>query len=136
MIPTPTQLLAEITNGEIPLADIFVMVDCDLLLDERDSDPKFDAIYREAWEQCGNLKFIMNRDPTETIRKQSFLAVSKATQNHEIASYVSDDFELIAWNSHALTNNEFPSFGSEFIEWLYLRYKSGKFPCPPYVTDN
>ena len=47
MIPTPTQLIAEIENGVIPLAEIFSTADCNLLLDKRDSDTSFDAIYRE-----------------------------------------------------------------------------------------
>ena len=33
------------------------------------------------------------------VRKESFLAVSRATAQHEIASYVSDDFDLIVRGS-------------------------------------
>ena len=132
MIPTPTQLLAELENGEIPLADTFASANCDSLLAKRDSDPDFDATYRELWDRHEKLRFILNRDPSEPIRKQSFLTVSNATQQHEIASYVSDDFELIGWDSHALVSNEIPSSGSSFVEWMYSQYKSGNFPCPPY----
>lgn len=136
MIPTPTQLLSEIESGKIPLANIFASVDCDSLLDKRDSDSSFDAMYREIWDRNEKLKFILNRDPTEPIRKQSFLAVSNATQQHEIASYVSDDFELIAWESHTMVDNEIPNSGSNFIHWLYFQYKSGNFPCPPYSDGD
>lgn len=31
----------------------------------------------------------------EDIRRESFLSVSRATTQHDIASYVSDDFDLI-----------------------------------------
>ena len=136
MIPTPTQLIAEIENGVIPLAEIFSTADCNLLLDKRDSDTSFDAIYREIWDRNEKLKFMLNRDPTKPVRKQSFLTVSNTTQQHEIASYVSDDFEFIAWESHALTDNEIPKSGSAFIEWLYLQYKSGNFLCPPYADGR
>ena len=134
MIPTPTKLLAEIENGSIPLADIFSMADCDTLLDKRDSDPSFDVTYREVWDRNAKLKFILNSEATESIRQRSFLTVSNATEQHEIASYVSDDFELIAWESHAAVDNEIPKSGSQFIEWLYSQYKSRNFPCPPYIA--
>lgn len=132
MIPTPTQLLGEIESGEIPFAEMFASADCDSLVDQRDSDPEFDATYREIRERHEKLRFILNRDPAEQIRKQAFLTVSNATQEHEIASYVSNDFELIAWDSHATVTDEIPSSGSSFVEWIYSQYKSGNFPCPPY----
>ena len=136
MIPTPTQLLAEIANGDIPLAEVFSSADCDSLLDKRDSDASFDATYRKIWDLNEEHKTTLNRDPTEDIRKQSFLAVSNATEQHEIASYVSDDFELIAWESLALVDNEIPKSGSKFPEWLYSQYKSGTFPRPPHANGN
>jgi hypothetical protein len=136
MIPTLTQLLAEIEDGEIPLADIFGTADCDSLLDRRDSDSAFDKNYREIWERNEKLKFILNRDWTEPVRKQSFLTVSKATEQHEIASCVSEDFELIAWESLALVDKANSNSGTPFVEWLYSQYKSGNFPCPPYADGN
>ena len=136
MIPTPEKLLAEIDSGEIPLADIFSNADCNSLLDKRDSDSSFDSTYGAVWDTIEKHKSKLDRDPTEPIRKQSFLAVSNVTQQHEIASYVSDDFELVAWHSLALNREEISSSVSEFVEWIYSQYRSGQFPCPPYIRGN
>ncbi len=136
MIPTPTQLLSEIEDGELPLADMFANANCESLLDQRDSDASFVATYRDICHQIETLKFILNRDPTEPIRNKSFLVVSNATSQHEIASCVSGDFMLIAWQSHALTDSAIPSCRSAFVDWLYSQYKSGKFPCPPYSNGS
>lgn len=132
MIPTPTQLLTELETGEIPLANIFTGADCDSLLEQRDSNPAFAQLYRVNWEQLEKLKFIFNCDPTEAIGKRSFLAVSNATEQHEIASYVANDLKLIAWQSHSIVKHELPELEPSMINWLYSQYKSGKFPTPPY----
>jgi len=136
MIPTPAQLLSEIENGQIPLAAIFLAANCDLLLDKRDSDDSLDATYRAIWNLNEKRKTTLNRDPTEDIRKQSFLVVSNVTEQHEIASYVSDDFALIAWESLALVDESITKSGSQLPEWLYSQYKSGIFSCPSQGNGN
>ena len=74
MIPGLAELLSNIEDGTIPLVGIFADVDCDLLLNKRNSDSSFDRIYRQAWKRNEKLRFVLNVDPTEAVRKQSFLA--------------------------------------------------------------
>ena len=59
----------------------------------------------------------------EAIREEAFLIVSNATGQHEIASYVSDDFDLLC-RCHVL------GIKHPIIEHLWLAYQSGTFPLP------
>lgn len=130
MIPRLPELLNEIATGVVPLRSVFQSADCDNLLDLRDSSPRFDQEYLDAFARVENLKLSLPHDPTERVRKQAFVFVAIETNNHEIASYVSDDFELIAWASYCQSDAEHARFYPEFAEWLLSEYKDGRFPVP------
>ena len=118
-------LLDAIRQGKLIPREMFVRDDLDDVLDERDETefekPWLDCSERikAAWES--NPVDEMTTTTMDEIRKESFLAVSRATQQHEIASYVSDDFELIS-KSIALDLND--PYATELLE----TYRSGKIP--------
>jgi predicted membrane-bound mannosyltransferase len=61
------------------------------------------------------------RELVGVIRRESFLAVSRATRQHEIASYVSDDLDLIV-------RARLVGASSGFIGELWEAYDRGEFP--------
>ena len=106
---TLQQLLDSILRGQLLPPDMFQRDDLDDILDTRDQRE-----FEQPWLACS--KQIEQRWAEETpgaatielideIRKQSFLVVSRATRQHEMASYVSDDFELIC-KALALESND------------------------------
>jgi hypothetical protein len=58
------------------------------------------------------------------IRRESFLAVSRASGQSEIACYVSDDFDLIV-------RGRLLDVADPLLEQLWDAYERGKFPHPP-----
>ena len=64
------------------------------------------------------------RQLAEDIRRESFLAVSRVTSQHELASYVSDDFGLIA---HAVATG----YDDPWLNGLWMAYKANGLPKPP-----
>ena len=118
-------LLDEIRQGQVIPGEMFVRDDLDDILDERDK-----AEFEDRWLECSErIKAAWDSkavdeatmNSMDEVRKESFLAVSRATQQHEIASYVSDDFELIS-KSIALDLND--PYATELLE----TYRSGKIP--------
>ncbi len=83
------------------------------MLDQRDS-PEFE----QHWAIVFNSVNPVDCSP-ET--EQVFLAVSEATEHHEIASYVADDIDLIYTASHK-------NYSSDFLTWLQNTYAAGQFP--------
>lgn len=122
---TLKRLLDEITSGELILARTFVRDDLEQILDRRDEGafekPWLACSERitSAWEQAEPAEDV--KGLMDEVRKQSFLVVSRATHQHEIASYVSDDFELIA-KSIAL------GLGDAYAEALLATYRAGGIP--------
>ncbi|WP_417763050.1 hypothetical protein [Shewanella sp.] len=130
--PTPVSTLAElqqaIAAGEMLNAALFEQHNLDALLDQRDSAPfdtawmaSFNTISRQ-WQSAD-----LASDAIDALRQESFLASSRHTQQHEIASYVSDDFELIG--KMLLLGATEP-----FVQHLLSQYQQN---CIPYriATD-
>ena len=124
-MPTLQRLLDTIREGKLLPATMFDRDDRDDLLDQRDAEE-----FERPWLACYNrIKEEWSaREPEQAatalmdeIRKESFLAVSRATRQHEMASYVSDDFELIA-KSIALDLND------EYANGLLETYEQGEIP--------
>jgi hypothetical protein len=122
-----------IRNGTLLPAKYYADLDCDNMLDLRDGDEfeemwmKHSTIINELW-----LASAMNKDTLkqlDKIRKTAFLLVSKATAQHEIASYVADDLELIV--KAKLLGAKY-----EFIEVLFCVYENGQFPAPPFMINK
>lgn len=121
--------LARISAGMLLPADYFAGLDCDAALEARDDDEDFDQAWTEIDREVERrwAKGSVNeetRSVVEDIRREAFLAVSRATQQHEIASYVSDDLNLIAWGRVLGVDDR-------FLDQLWDCYNSGRFPLPP-----
>lgn len=126
-------ILADIASGKMLPADYYQQLDCDKLLDARDMDTTFGAewtrIYREAkgrWSQA-NIADVL-RKFTEAIRRESFIMVGRATNQHEIASYVSDDLDLIA-------RGRLLGLEEKLLEQLWSKYQHGEFAIPPFPRE-
>lgn len=128
MPPTPTALTEQIRAGSLLPASLFTGLDCDAILDARDSDREFEREWLAARESLSVRWKASHADggirmAVEDVRRESFLAVSRATNQHELSSYVSDDFELIAWASAV---GDVPPV----VAWLWESYAAGAIPRP------
>ena len=129
MPPAPAQLIEEIRAGRLLPATLFAGLDCDEIVDARDSDPDFEREWLAARATLSAKWTGRRPSPAacaciEDLRRESFLAVSSATDQHELSSYISDDFELIAWASIV---GEVPPV----VAWLWESYAAGTVPRPP-----
>lgn len=100
MLPSLNDIQNAIETGSVLAPDKISALDHDAILDARDS-----KTFSDVWMQSYNTvndawsHFHLAADvesQLEDIRRESFMVVSNATDQHEIASYVSDDFEIIA----------------------------------------
>lgn len=124
-----SSILARIATGELLPDDCFGSLDCDAALDARDRDAEFDA----EWVRLDNevsrrwdARAVESSLSTlaEDIRRESFLAVSRATGQHEIAGYVSDDFDLII-------RVRLLGITEPLLDQMWGVYERGEFPIPP-----
>jgi hypothetical protein len=125
---TLDKMLEKIREGTLLPAKLFVDLDCDAILDARDSDRAFEQEWLAARKQLSAKWEAKHPGPdaraaVKDVRRESFLAVSTATGQHELSSYVSDDFELIAWASAV---GDVPPL----VAWLWESYASGVIPRP------
>ncbi|MCS6162587.1 hypothetical protein G3497_22905 [Shewanella baltica] len=88
--------------------------DLDFILDQRDED-QFD----KAW--C-SLNELVTETSCPLDLKEIFVKLSGVTNNHEVCSYIVDDFELI---------NKAKELGinSKFLKYLEQSYEQGRVPC-------
>ena len=99
------------------------------LLDARDGDEEFEAQWLRVRAEVDSLMRALSVDDdlrqlAEDVRRDSFLAVSKSTSQHELASYVSDDFGLIAGAVMA-------GYDDPWLNGLWMAYKGQSLPRPP-----
>ena len=118
-------LLNLINIRKILNEECFFEKDLDGILDKRDKQP-FDGEWVKAYKQVEAAwgKFNASKKMNslkEKIRKESFLMTSIATEQHEIVSYVSDDFDLIC--KHLLLGSK-----NKFIDELLSIYLKNKLP--------
>lgn len=122
------EVLARIKNGSLLPAVVIAALDHDNILDERDDDADFEA----QWMRCFNRIEDQWRSAEvkpeltaliEDVRRESFLSVSRATTQHEIASYVSDDFDLIVRGAVLGMNDN-------FLDSLWHAYNRNEIPSP------
>ncbi len=112
-----SKLIEEIKEGKLLSQSVFKDLRPDEILDKRDSDP-FDSKWVNCFKEIE--KRLRNFPLTEEIeneihelREISFKVTSEATKQHEISSYVSDDFELISKAIYLRLNN---NFANEMLE--------------------
>lgn len=121
-------ILTQIADGTLLPATYYAKLDCNRALDARDSDAAFDSEWGRLSKEVASRWEALTLDAetralAEDIRRESFLSVSRATKQHEIASYVSDDFELIV--KGRLVGAE-----CSFLSLLWDIYQRGEFPSP------
>lgn len=122
-------ILPRIAAGALLPPAYFADLDCDAALDARDSDEAFEAGWVRLSEEV-EARWAASVIPEEAcslaqdIRHESFLAVSRATGQHEIASYVSDDFDLIV-------RGRLAGVTDPLLAQLWRVYECGEFPTPP-----
>jgi hypothetical protein len=129
MADWPKSVLSRIKDGTLLPAAHYGELDYDAALDARDRDSEFDSewvrLSDEIERRWGVATIHAEAEAlVEDIRRESFLAVSRATQQHEIASYVSDDFELIV-------KGRLLGMEESFLRQLWTVYERGDFPRPP-----
>lgn len=121
-------VLERIETGSLLPASYYATIDVELSLNARDNHPTFSIEWNNlfknienAWECSAQPESIKTK--LYTIQKSSFLLVSKATSQSELASYVSDDLDLI-------TKAKILGVSHHFLESLWSSYESGEFPYP------
>ena len=117
-------MIAEIESEKLLSKAAFQSVDLDGVLDSRDKDP-FDSNWVESHQRV-EAAWSANSTDEQTakvnkVRQAAFVAASSMTNHHEIASYISDDFELIA---KSVVLGDLDSFTSRLFE----RYRRGEVP--------
>jgi hypothetical protein len=120
---------SRIADGTLLPAPHYGQLDCDAALDARDRDAEFDAEWVRQYQEIQRRWATASvtdeaRAVADDIPRESFLAVSRATGQHDIASYVSDDFDLIV-------RARIVGAGSDFLDQLWDVYQQGDFPRPP-----
>ena len=125
MNPTLEQFQSAVTNGLISWKAVAAVPDADASLDARDGDP-FDGRWVSENEAVQDLTSSNTVDLAtaaviDDVSHNSFVAVSRLTDRHDLASYVSDDVRLLA---------EAISVGHEspWLSALLERYLRGTFP--------
>jgi hypothetical protein len=123
-LPLPIKLIELIRDGSLLAPAIFAHIDCDSVLDARDGDTATEREWLLAHDDLKSKWLATGPNPLDAatldeLRRVSFLAVSAATNQHELASYVSDDFELIGWASLL-------DAASPFVDSLWAAYSAGK----------
>lgn len=115
-------LLKKINEGKIISEEMFNKMDIDQLLDLRD-EPEFDSHWMRVFNQIEGYSFSDADNHTiAEIKKESYLKAYEASQSSEVASCVSDDFELIA-RAYVISINDC------WLNSVILSYEDNKFPC-------
>ncbi len=96
----------------------------DAALDARDSDLQFENSFSAAYEVVWCAASEVDRTRSSELSRLAFFPVSEHTGQHEIASYVAEDVELLALD--ALTGS-----ANRFVEQLYSAYVRAGFAVPP-----
>lgn len=124
-------VLSRIADGTLLPATYYRGLDCDAVLDARSRVTPFDTQWvrqseeiEERWAMATVSAKVIAL--AEDIRRESFLAVSETTRQHEIASYVSDDLDVIV-------RGRLVGMESRFLDQLWSVYERGEFPYPPLL---
>lgn len=115
-------LLKKITEGKIISNDMFDENNIDELLDMRD-EPQFDSEWMRVYNQLEKTTCSeTDKQIIDKIRKESYLKAYEAANSSDIASCVSDDFDLLS-RAYALSINDY------WLSSVILEYVRNKFPC-------
>lgn len=119
-------VLERLRNKLIPwslFSDSLLDRDLDAYIDWRDSDSAFETEWLRVFNEvkARDSHNIAVGDEVNDIVREIFLRASRLTRQHEIASYIGDDFELV---SNALITG----YSDPWLNGLYLSYKESRLP--------
>lgn len=116
------KLLIEIENNKIIVSALFQNYDEEELLDMRDSE-EFDSEWMRVYDALNEFEIgDAEKRMIDNLREKSFLQAYNLSQSGDIASCVSDDFEIIC-KAYIVSYNDM------WINALIMSYVNGKFPC-------
>jgi hypothetical protein len=120
------KILGQIRDGTLLEPSEIAALDYDTILDARDSDREFGRQWTQSYTNIENVWKTTEVDQelkslAEEIRKESFLSVSRSTAQHEISSYVSDDFDIII-------RRIILGIDDPFLDKLWSAYISNQIP--------
>jgi hypothetical protein len=119
-------MLTQILNDGFLPAAYFQQLDCDAVLGARDKSNGFESRWAALFQEVeirwphSNITEIQ-RKLAEDIRREAFLKVSRVTGQHEIASYVSDDLDLVI-------RAKLVGMQDKLLVELWTSYQRGEFP--------
>ena len=123
------RLLIEIESDKIISDTLFENCDIDELLDMRD-DEEFDSEWIRVYNILNKAKIEnYEKKKIDNIRENSFLKVYDLLQSSDIASCVSDDFEIIC-KAYIIC------YDDVWINSLIMSYINEKFPCGRLERTN
>ena len=115
-------LLIEVESNRVIRVHLFENCDLEELLDMRD-DEEFDSEWMRVYDALNEFEIgDFEKKKIDNIREKSFLKSYNLSGLGDIASCVSDDFEIIC--KAYLTN-----YNDMWVNSLIMSYVNGKFPC-------
>ena len=116
------KLKVKIETNQIIKKGFFDDYDLDMLLDMRD-DEEFDSEWIRVYDILNQVEMEQNtKKAIDDIREKSFLIAYNLSDSSDIASCVSDDFEIIC-KAYVLDYND------NWLNSLIMSYARGEFPC-------
>lgn len=116
------KLIIKIRTNSIIEKGYFDDYDIDELLDMRD-DEEFDLEWIRIYDILNQIKVGENEQKIiDTIREESFLMAYNLFGSSDIASCISDDFEIIC-KAYIVQYNDI------WLNSLIMSYVNGRFPC-------
>ncbi len=123
------KLKNKIINNQIICLDYFENCDIDELLDMRDNE-EFDFEWMRVYHYLNKIEIKdYEQEKINDIREKSFLMAYNLSKSSDIASCVSDDFEIICKAYLCGYNNI-------WLNGLIMSYVRGEFPCGQLKTSR
>ena len=116
------KLKLKIEKKQIIRENFFEDYDVDDLLDMRDSE-EFDEEWMRVYEDLSKTKISEDeKKKINNIREKSFLNAYSLSESSDIASCISDDFEIIC-------KAYITGYNDVWLNSLIISYARGEFPC-------
>lgn len=121
------KLKNKIINNQIIRVDYFENCDTDELLDMRDNK-EFDCEWMRVYHYLNKIEIKdYEQENINDIREKSFFVTYNLSKSSDIASCISDDFEIIC-KAYVCEYNDV------WLNALIMSYVRGEFPCGELKT--
>lgn len=112
----------KINKEEIINMSFFENYEADELLDMRD-DAEFDSEWMRVFNALNEINIgVSEKQTIDSIREKSFLRAYDLSESSDVASCVSDDFEIICKACIS-------GYDDKWLNSLIVSYAKNKFPC-------